>query len=202
MRSIAEVIAANLPKPNRRARRHRDKVFGAGRSTPIDRAAKLAIQARAKAYNAANKRPGQHIGPLTRAYLDVLRALLWKFHNALTGRCFPSYEAIAEAANVSRATAADAIVALEAAGVLTWVNRLVRHRVPATGVLVLRRLSNGYRFLAGKAESRNPTGTLNQGSSDTYSVPKKVASTCMARIEAAAARVTAWAATKEARGNE
>ena len=34
-------------------------------------------------------------GPLTRAFLEVLEALLWGFHNSRSGCCFPSYEAIA-----------------------------------------------------------------------------------------------------------
>ena len=33
---------------------------------------------------------------LTDKFLTVLRVLLWDFHNAGNGRCFPSYETIAE----------------------------------------------------------------------------------------------------------
>jgi hypothetical protein len=32
----------------------------------------------------------QHRGPITRAFLDVLQALLWGFHNSRSGCCFPS----------------------------------------------------------------------------------------------------------------
>jgi len=47
--------------------------------------------------------------------------LLWAFHNARSGLCFPSYEAIAEAAGCARSTVAEAIKALEDAGInLTW----------------------------------------------------------------------------------
>jgi hypothetical protein len=42
----------------------------------------------------AAKRPGQHRGPLTRAYLEVREPLLWGFHNSKTGLCLPSYKAI------------------------------------------------------------------------------------------------------------
>jgi len=55
-------------------------------------------------------------------------ALLWGFHNAATGRCFPSYETIAERAGCARSKVYEAIHALERAGILTWVNRLVRIR--------------------------------------------------------------------------
>jgi hypothetical protein len=34
--------------------------------------------------------------------LEVLQALLWAFHNAKSGACYPSYERIAEAAHVAR----------------------------------------------------------------------------------------------------
>jgi hypothetical protein len=67
-------------------------------------------------------------GPLTHAAQHVLRALLWQFHNARDGRCFPSYERLAEAAGVARSTVAEAIKALEFAGVLTWKNRITRIR--------------------------------------------------------------------------
>jgi hypothetical protein len=60
--------------------------------------------------------------------MDVLGALLWVFHNARSGCCFPSYERIAERAGVARSTVAEAIKALEFAGVLTWQNRITRIR--------------------------------------------------------------------------
>jgi DNA-binding transcriptional MocR family regulator len=59
----------------------------------------------------------------------VLEALLWAFHNAKSGLCFPSYETIAEAAGCARSTVAEAIKALEDAGVLSWVQRIKRVRV-------------------------------------------------------------------------
>ncbi|MGI4801052.1 MAG: helix-turn-helix domain-containing protein, partial [Janthinobacterium lividum] len=120
----------------RRARtgRRREKVFGPGRAIPLDKNAKARVWAYAQGYTALHRRQGQHRGPLTRATLDVLRALLWGFHNAQTGRCFPSYEAIAEKAKVHRSTVALAITALEAGGVMTWENRLVRQRVAVPGL--------------------------------------------------------------------
>jgi hypothetical protein len=59
----------------------------------------------------------------------VLRALLWRFHNADgAGRCFPSYERIAVAAKCHRDSVCVALKALEDAGLLTWVHRLTRLR--------------------------------------------------------------------------
>ncbi len=163
------------------SRPKREKVFGEGRSIPLDRNAKARIWAYALARTAKLRRPGQHRGPLTRATLDVLRTLLWHFHNRASGRCFPSYERIADSARVHRSTVARAIAALEGEGVLTWENRLVRQRVAIEGlfgpqwVLVPRRTSNAYRFydyrrdafgrpvdLLSSPKSQNPTGTTSQ----------------------------------------
>ena len=104
----------------------REKVFGPGRAVPLDRNAKIRIAAYARAWSARNRRPGQHKGPITRAFLEVLAALLWGFHNSRDGRCFPSYEAIADRAGCARSTVAEALKVLEWAGVLTWQNRISR----------------------------------------------------------------------------
>jgi hypothetical protein len=134
-------------------RRRREKVFGAGRCQPLDRNAKARIMVYARAWSARHKRPGQHRGPLTRATLEVLEALLWGFHNSRDGRCFPSYETIAARAQCCRDTVYEAIRALEAAEILTWVNRLIRvqfRELDLFGKLALRsrliRTSNAYAF--------------------------------------------------------
>ena len=153
-------------------RRRREKVFGDGKAVPLDRNAKARIWACAQAYTARLRQKGEHRGPLTRATLDVLRTLLWGFHNQRTGRCFPSYEAIAEAAKVSRATVARAIVVLEAAALMSWENRLVRQRVAVMGLFgrewqsVPQRTSNAYRFLDPQLANR-PTLPKSQNSTGT-----------------------------------
>jgi hypothetical protein len=134
-------------------RRRREKVFGHGGGQPLDRNAKARIIVYARAWSARHRRPGQHRGPLTRATLEVLEALLWGFHNSRDGRCFPSYETIALRAQCCRDTVYEAIRALEAAEILTWVNRLIRvqfREVDLFGKLALRsrliRTSNAYVF--------------------------------------------------------
>jgi hypothetical protein len=89
--------------------RRREKVFGPGRAVPLDRNAKARIAAYARAWSASHRQDGQHKGPITRAFLDVLHALLWGFHNSRTGCCFPSYERIAEKAECSRTTVYEAL---------------------------------------------------------------------------------------------
>jgi hypothetical protein len=138
----------------RHLRPRREKIFGPAPSHRLDGNAKARVWAAASAYNSANRRPGQHQGPLTWATLRVLRALLWRFHGADGGgRCFPSYERIAAAARCARSSVAIAIRELENAGLLSWVHRLARirrHERDLFGRLVSElqviRTSNGYCF--------------------------------------------------------
>jgi hypothetical protein len=99
-------------------------------------------------------------------------ALLWGFHNAASGRCFPSYEAIADAAGCARSTVAEALRALEQVGVLSWVNRIKRVPEWVPGLFGkasawrwrVIRTSNAYVLtdpLASKSDF--PTGTTTQG---------------------------------------
>jgi len=155
----------------------REKLFGPGRAVPLDRNAKARILAYAKAWGARHRQPGQHRGPITRVFLEVLEALLWGFHNARSGCCFPSYEAIAAKAECARSVVAEALKVLELAGVLTWVHRIARIQVRERdlfGRIASRwrviRTSNAYVFrdpqqrLQGVAASKseNRSETLNQ----------------------------------------
>jgi hypothetical protein len=158
-------------------RPRREKVFGPGRAVPLDRNAKARIVAYARAWTARQRRPGQHRGPITRAFLDVLQALLWGFHNSRSGCCFPSYEAIAGKADCARRTVAEALKVLEWAGILTWQHRIARIQVCEVDLFGhwasrwrVIRTSNAYVFrdplrpLAGvpASECKNPLGTLDQ----------------------------------------
>jgi len=133
--------------------RRREKMFGTGRPRPMDRNAKVRIMHLARCLSRRMEK-GKAYGALTAKALAVLEALLWCFHNAKSGLCFPSYEKIAEAAGCARSTVAEAIKALEDAGILSWVNRLKRvaeasrdlfgRRIRKTRVI---RTSNGYQFI-------------------------------------------------------
>ena len=142
-------FARSLPN---HLRRRREKVFGDGRPQPLDREAKLRIMTRARALKQRTEK-GKHYGLLTAKCLDVLEALLWSFHNARSGLCFPSLEKIAEKAKVARSTVSVAIKALEDAGLLTWVNRIVRVKDSALDLFGhwvnrwrILRTSNGYQL--------------------------------------------------------
>jgi hypothetical protein len=112
-----------------RLRHPREKVFCPGRTVPLDRNAKVRVMAYARAWSARQRQPGQHRGPITRAFLEVLEALLWGFHNSRDGRCFPSYETIATKALCARSTVAEALKVLEWARVLSWQHRIARIHV-------------------------------------------------------------------------
>jgi hypothetical protein len=116
--------------------------------------------------------------------MEVFETMLFGFHNSKTGLCFPSYEAIAEKTKCCRDTVYEAIKVLEAANVLTWVNRIWREQVRerdmfgkwATRWRIIR-TSNAYLFRdplscaegRGASKSENPSGTLFQD----ISIPKR-----------------------------
>ena len=189
-------------------RSRREKVFGPGRQIPLDRNAKARIMAYARAWSRQHSQPGQHKGPITRAFLDVLQALLWGFHNSRTGICFPSYERIAEKAECARSTVAEALRVLEWAGVLTWQNRITRALVRQRDLFgrwsnrwTVIRTSNAYTFrdpqpqLAGvpAAKSENRTGTQSQ---DVLDLVQRPAINPNSLLERALARFAAVIAAK------
>jgi Helix-turn-helix domain len=159
-------------------RPRREKIFGPAPSHPLDGNAKARVWAAAGAYNAAYRQPRQHWGPLTRATMDVLKAILWRFHGADGGgRCFPSFECIASVAKCHRDTVCEAVKALEQAGLLTWIHRITRIRRRERDLLgawvsvwQVMRASNAYRFIdpldrqPGRKgyKSENPSGPLNR----------------------------------------
>src|SRR5271166_5181005 len=103
-------FAATLP---RYLRKRREKLFGDGRPRPMDRNAKVRIMHLARALSHRTE-PGKHYGQITAKALAVLEALLWGFHNARSGICFPSLATIGERARCAVSTVQKAIAALEA----------------------------------------------------------------------------------------
>jgi AraC-like DNA-binding protein len=172
---------SNIPEKPVLARlcgaRRREKMFGMGRPRALDRNAKVRIMHWARCLSRRTEK-GRAYGVVTAKALAVLEALLWAFHNAKSGLCFPSYETIAAAAHCARSTVAEALKALEDAGILSWVHRLKRTREPCPDLLgddgwrwrVLR-TSNAYNFRDPSpaadrpisSKSEKPTGTPNQG---------------------------------------
>ena len=135
----------------------REKLFGDGRPRALDRNGKARLMILARSLMRRTE-AGRAYGALSAKAVAVLEALLWGFHNARSGLCFPSYEKIAERAGCARSTVAEALKALEAAGLMTWVNRLVRIKERCTDLFGhngtrsrVIRTSNGYVFNDPKA---------------------------------------------------
>jgi hypothetical protein len=110
-------------------RPRREKVFGPGPAIRLDGNAKARLWAFAQGWTAKHRAARQHRGPITRAFMEILKTMLWGFHNNETGRCFPSYETIAARARCNRDTVYEAIKVFEHADILTWVNRITRIKV-------------------------------------------------------------------------
>jgi hypothetical protein len=184
-------VAPNFGRTNplpRHLRPRREKLFGDGRPRALDRNAKVRVMYRARALTRRTEK-GKHYGAITAKALAVLEALLWGFHNSRSGLCFPSYERIAEHAGCARSTVAESIKALEDAGLLTWVHRLVRVRERCEDLFGkwgsrtrVIRTSNGYRFcdpIAGSNAARSslssksefPSGTRIQDSISSTIAP-------------------------------
>src|SRR3954447_24313214 len=162
--SLAEQPAGALSCAQN-SRKRREKMFGEGRVLPLDRNAKARIMMLARALMRRSEE-GKHYGVLTAKFVAVLGALLWRFHNAASGRCFPSYERIAEKADCARSTVYEAIRALEDAGILTWVNRIARIREwgpdlfgRAKNRWRVIRTSNAYTFVDPQPSARPPNSS-------------------------------------------
>jgi AraC-like DNA-binding protein len=151
----------------------REKMFGMGRPRPLDRNAKVRIMHWGRCL-ARRTEKGKAYGQVTAKALAVLEALLWAFHNAKSGLCFPSYETIAEAAHCARSTVAEALKALEAAGILSWVQRIKRVRESCPDLLgnegwrwrVLR-TSNSYAFTDPSPAAERPSLSKSENQPET-----------------------------------
>lgn len=145
-------------------RPRREKVFGPGPRIALDREAKVRIMHLARALKAKTE-PGKHYGVLTGKFVDVLHAMLWLIHDGQTGQCNPAYATIADKARCAMSTVCEAIKALEGAGILSWVNRIIRVRMRERDLFGqmsvtwrVIRTSNAYVF-------RDPKAAEQQGKS-------------------------------------
>ena len=90
-------------------------MFGMGRPRALDRNAKTRIMHLARCLSRRTEK-GRAYGQITAKALAVLEALLWAFHNARSGLCFPSYEKIAgSSASPKPAATSSAVVSAKPA---------------------------------------------------------------------------------------
>jgi hypothetical protein len=104
---------------------HRGSRFGDPERRKLDRTQVWRIMASAEALERRTRTKGQHGGLLKAKGLDVLRALLRGFYSYRTGECFPSWDAIAEAAGCCRETVRQKLAVLEQLGIIETVRRKV-----------------------------------------------------------------------------
>jgi DNA-binding transcriptional ArsR family regulator len=126
----------------------------------IDRNERARLLFQAEALDRRTHQPGRHGGCLKHSGLRVLRALLFHFANAVTGRCDPGYDTLARAAGVARSTVAVALKRLEMAGLLERVRR-------QSGMV---RWTNTYVF--GKANESSKSGSRPQTTNRPIEQPK------------------------------
>ena len=114
--SLSDVVTGTVGRRPSGARLyHRNSRFGDPERRKLDRNLVARILFLAEALERRTRAKGQHGGLLKAKGLDVLRALLRGFYSYRTGECFPSWEAIAEAAGCCRETVRRKLRVLEPA---------------------------------------------------------------------------------------
>jgi DNA-binding transcriptional ArsR family regulator len=111
---------------------------------PLDRNQRARLIFLAERLDANTRQPKQHGGCLKRTGLQVLRVLLFHFHNVANGRCDPSLDSIAAAAGMARSTVVEALKRLEAAGILERIRRA--RWIRQSGRMRCVQWSNAYRL--------------------------------------------------------
>jgi hypothetical protein len=96
---------------------------------PLDRNDRARVLHCAEALERRTKRKHKRDGVLGQSALALLRCLLNHFQNGKSGRLDPSYTQMQKITGFCRQTIADALKALERAGILEIMRRIVRERV-------------------------------------------------------------------------
>jgi DNA-binding MarR family transcriptional regulator len=118
---------------------------------PLDRNQRSRVMFLAEKLDANTHEPGQHGGCLKRSGLQVLRILIFHFHNVHCGRCDPSLETIAKAAGMAKSTVVAALKRLEDAGIIErirraqWTMEYGRKRLVQWSNAYLMNVPNQYR---------------------------------------------------------
>ncbi len=148
----------------------------------------------AEKLDAKTHQPGQHGGCLKRTGLQVLKVLIFHFHNVHCGRCDPSLETIAKAAGMAKSTVVKALKRLEAAGIIErirraqWIMQYGRKRLVQWSNAYLLNVPNQYRDEEGDyansakgSESGNRRPTTAAEIKDMPPMPENVAA-ALARL--------------------
>jgi Helix-turn-helix domain len=166
LRAVAENRGLDMFGKSKSARE-----FGHSYAVPMATDGKKRVVQRAEEMTRGVMRSGRPRRMFTATTIEVLRVLVWKFHNAATGKCFPSYDEIADKARCSRDTVIEAVKALKKAGILSVVSRITRIQEKIKDIfgriVTITRIvttSNGYIFhddgiRPNLKNGRNPKGS-------------------------------------------
>src|SRR4051794_36177137 len=147
---VDTVTGAIGKRPSGARLHHRGSQFGPPDGRKLDRNLVAKILFLAEALDRRTRAKGQHGGILKAKGLDVLRVLLRRFYSYASGTCFPSYDAIAEAAGCCRATVATKLRILEQLGIVETIRRKAvasfTSRARRVRFDVAVQTSNAYRF--------------------------------------------------------
>ena len=124
--SLSDIVTGTIGRRPSGARLyHRNSRFGDPERRKLDRNLVARILYLAEALDRRTRAKGQHGGVLKAKGLDVLRALLRGFYSYRTGECFPSWDAIAEAAGCCRETVRRKLRMLEQLGIIETIRRKI-----------------------------------------------------------------------------
>lgn len=151
MRTLADALTATERQPsgNRNPRKYRGNIGFvidvARHSTKLDRNQKARLLVAVEIMERRTKGHGRRNGVISIPGIIILRALLFRFHNAGSGLCCPSIETLQRVTGLCRQSVVSGLKRLEAARVLVVTRRLVRVR-QSCGVVLARQGSNLYGF--------------------------------------------------------
>jgi hypothetical protein len=100
---------------------------------------------KARAFNRSTKVEGRYGGIIGGSALRVLESLIFDFLNFVSGRCDPSYEAIARKTGLCRRTVATALARLKELRIVNWLRRCANDWV--NGKYQLKQETNAYAVL-------------------------------------------------------
>jgi Helix-turn-helix domain len=118
----------------------------------LDRNQRAKLWSVAQSMERITKQKGDRNGCLGAIGLSVLNCLLFRFLNAGSGRCDPSYDTLQKLTGLCRQSISTAIDRLEAAGLVAVTRRIMRFKQRVTcaltgrhhDIVVVRQISNAY----------------------------------------------------------
>ncbi len=115
------------------------------RTTPLPKKLATRLYHKARRFNGSTRIEGRYGGVLGSAAMRVLESLLFDFLNYTSGRCDPSYNALAAKTGLSRSTVAVALARLKKLRIIHWVRRCAEQIIE--GRFELRQETNAYAVL-------------------------------------------------------